>query len=662
MNPLQLQTIRYKIIGSQKCPQSLKAKKFCEELNLNYEWVESEQNPELLQQLKEKFQIQKTPIVFINQEFFGSYQELKKFVNIRFQYWERQNPNAQIKNFKNSPITQDPRQKQLQIFQHKVVKELGWKNLNMFGVKLKDKSLRTSLKLQQIRNNRQEIEKKSSQKEILCQNETWYGEKKILYLSQKEFIVYYDNLCQLLTNKDQYENLSSHINSNNLIAEEKEEIFDIKNTNQKHGSSQKCEEKYKPPVSIQEIEFSENLQQKKTSPIYNQEVPALFQKEEDQNKQEKYKNKNNNQNEESEKKYNNNNNLNLNNNNNNNNNNYQQQQQIEVDIVDFDKVLQNVKREQQQPIYSCDFSIPIVVISGFPSYIHKWKKWQRNMGEKSARILHFQVPGFDKIDERRGEKYQGSVLQICMLLNRFLDALGLQKVVLVTEGISIFIADFFTKYLYPQKVAGLAYFSVPGYFPHEEAEKTYLHMLRQFNTSHQNLLINRKQIYDECNDKDSRKQITLANKHIYSYAMVPEFMALLKYYLSYGNGIEGFYNQLRQPQLGTINFIAHGEQNEILKNNLGASGFIFDQVYEQKQRKQINLNSCQKQYFLKKINTKISKFNVEKFNFENLQENFSFFLEDSTHYIQKQRADELMQPFTAYMTLIEALQIQKPSL
>ena len=101
---------------------------------------------------------------------------------------------------------------------------------------------------------------------------------------------------------------------------------------------------------------------------------------------------------------------------------------------------------------SFSYPYPVVTFHGCPGTQREWSIWEKSMDTNFVRWINIIVPGFDGLDERRGN-YTGSLADIAKISDMLLESLGFPKVVVLGHSMGSYIGNAYT-ILYPQRVFG----------------------------------------------------------------------------------------------------------------------------------------------------------------------------------------------------------------
>ncbi|EAS06516.1 alpha/beta hydrolase family protein (macronuclear) [Tetrahymena thermophila SB210] len=299
----------------------------------------------------------------------------------------------------------------------------------------------------------------------------------------------------------------------------------------------------------------------------------------------------------------------------------------------------------------------IIFITGVPGGINYYKKIQNSIGQQFCRMIDIYIPGFDKKDERRGQ-YQGGIDQIAKLIDDFMIKIGIQSAVFLAHSYGGIVVKNFI-YFKPHKVEGFIQICTVPMTLWEGQKK-----LEQLEHQKYNLDFN-KISYETLSDENFRQQLKykiiqtkeslqmLSEQEKFQLGPIVAFsfqdiITMLKIRLSVYGKYNEIFHRFRQLNQNIPRMIAYSKNDVLISANT-----IEEEIY---------------QYILSEnaLKRRITKLESPEphLDLNNFSSNYIFRFDDTTHFLQNEKSEEIGIIAKNFIKQIDSTQIinNKPNL
>ncbi|KAL4473156.1 hypothetical protein ABPG72_007386 [Tetrahymena utriculariae] len=276
----------------------------------------------------------------------------------------------------------------------------------------------------------------------------------------------------------------------------------------------------------------------------------------------------------------------------------------------------------------------IILITGVPGGINYYKRIQSSIGQQFCRRIDFYIRGFDKKDERRGQ-YQGGIDQIAKLIDDFMIKIGIQSTIFLVHSYGGIVFKNFI-YLKPHKVEGLIQICTIPMTIWEGQKK-----LEKLELQKYNLDLNKIQ-YETLSDENFRQQLKqkiqqtkeslqmLSEQEKFQLGPIVAFsfldiIAMLKIRLSVPGKYHEIFHRFRQLNQNIPRMIAYSKNDVLILSNT-----LEEEIYQYV----VGENAVQRR--ITKLQSPEPHLDVNNFS-----SNYIFRFDDTTHFLQNEKSNEL---------------------
>ncbi|KAL4473157.1 hypothetical protein ABPG72_007387 [Tetrahymena utriculariae] len=294
----------------------------------------------------------------------------------------------------------------------------------------------------------------------------------------------------------------------------------------------------------------------------------------------------------------------------------------------------------------------ILAIPGVPGSIKDFAPIEKRLEPNFCRFIHLFLPGFDNIDERRGQ-YVGTLQDGVKMINEFLNNLGIQKVVIMMHSLGGFFGKYFAC-CNPERVDGLIQIaSIPltewhGWtFMKSTFENAY-NLSENESFSYYNSDEARKKLQQGSSElKASLAQLPKKQQRQFAPALhfsTSDLFCLRKITRSLPGGIGEILFNFRKLDSRIPRLIAYSPKDELATKNLYEEE-IYDLLFISNK-----VNYTIKQQPFKDIQLDLSNF----------QSNFVFRVDDGSHYLHFEKANELSVLIRCFIETLDYIEVSPP--